>query len=163
MTLRGDGQVMFYDTIHNCGCYHLVFPSPNVRVVKRQSGHEEPLFVAPFDVVVDGRAVIRVQSATHYVQRVYFEAGLEDQEIPYALRAYDELRSLLVSAAERRSLFDSDGLVPGTQRGERWLFWPMGVREPGAMRQWGTHAIAFVGRRHFDDADLFAPYLEFVP
>jgi hypothetical protein len=22
------------------------------------------------------------------------------------------------------------------------------------MRQWGTHATAFVGRRHFDDADL---------
>jgi len=25
---------------------------------------------------------------------------------------------------------------------------------PGAMRQWGRHATAFVGRRHFDDADL---------
>jgi hypothetical protein len=22
------------------------------------------------------------------------------------------------------------------------------------MRQWGTHATAFIGRRHFDDADL---------
>ena len=52
------------------------------------------------------------------------------------------------------------GLVAGTERGERWLFWPMGVPEPGAMRQWGTHAIAFVGRRHFDDPNLFAPYLE---
>jgi hypothetical protein len=34
----------------------------------------------------------------------------------------------------------------------------MGVREPGAMRQWGRHATAFVGRRHFDDHDLFARY-----
>jgi hypothetical protein len=34
----------------------------------------------------------------------------------------------------------------------------MGVREPGAMRQWGRHATAFVGRQHFDDADLFARY-----
>jgi hypothetical protein len=31
----------------------------------------------------------------------------------------------------------------------------MGIANPGAMRQWGTHATAFVGRRHFDDADLF--------
>jgi hypothetical protein len=30
----------------------------------------------------------------------------------------------------------------------------MGVASAGAMRQWGTHATAFVGRRHFDD-----PYL----
>jgi hypothetical protein len=31
----------------------------------------------------------------------------------------------------------------------------MGIASAGAMRQWGRHATAFVGRRHFDDADLF--------
>jgi hypothetical protein len=30
----------------------------------------------------------------------------------------------------------------------------MGVRDAGAQRQWGHHATAFVGRRHFDDPDL---------
>ena len=30
-----------------------------------------------------------------------------------------------------------------------------GIVSAGAMRQWGRHATAFVGRRHFDDADLF--------
>ncbi len=30
----------------------------------------------------------------------------------------------------------------------------MGISSPGAMRQAGTQATAFVGRRHFDDADL---------
>jgi hypothetical protein len=34
------------------------------------------------------------------------------------------------------------------------LFWPTGVDETGAMRQWGRHATAFLGRRHFDDPDL---------
>ena len=29
-----------------------------------------------------------------------------------------------------------------------------GALDAGAMRQWGHHATAFVGRRHFDDADL---------
>ncbi len=52
----------------------------------------------------------------------------------------------------------ADGIVPGSERGERWLFWPMGVPEPGAMRQWGRHATAFVGRRHFDDPWLFERY-----
>ena len=51
-------------------------------------------------------------------------------------------------------MFGADGIVKGTERAERWLLWPTGVRETGAMRQWGNHAIAFVGRRHFDDPDL---------
>jgi hypothetical protein len=42
----------------------------------------------------------------------------------------------------------------GTERAERFLFWPMGIASAGAMRQWGRQATAFVGRRHFDDADL---------
>jgi hypothetical protein len=30
----------------------------------------------------------------------------------------------------------------------------MGIASAGAMRQWGTHATAFVGRRQFDDPFL---------
>ncbi|MBI3045060.1 MAG: hypothetical protein HYY78_19780 [Betaproteobacteria bacterium] len=37
---------------------------------------------------------------------------------------------------------------------ERVLFWPMGIASAGTMRQWGRHATAFLGRRHFDDAGL---------
>ena len=48
-------------------------------------------------------------------------------------------------------MFDRYGLVPGTQRLERYILWPTGVLSPGALRQWGHHAVAFVGRRHFDD------------
>jgi len=44
--------------------------------------------------------------------------------------------------------------MPGTERGERALFWPMGIESPGAMRQWGRHPTAFVGRRHFDEPRL---------
>jgi hypothetical protein len=34
----------------------------------------------------------------------------------------------------------------------------MGIAEPGAMRQWGHQATAFVGIRHFDDPDLIERY-----
>ena len=54
-----------------------------------------------------------------------------------------------------RSLFNDHGYVPGSQRAERWLLWPMGIAHPGTMRQWGLQATAFVGRRHFDEPDLF--------
>jgi len=40
------------------------------------------------------------------------------------------------------------------ERAERFLFWPTGIASPAGMRQWGRHATALVGRRHFDDADL---------
>jgi hypothetical protein len=54
----------------------------------------------------------------------------------------------------RRSLYAQDAIVPGTERLERYIFWPMGIASAGAMRQWGNHATAFVGRRHFDDPFL---------
>ena len=62
---------------------------------------------------------------------------------------------------QARSMFDDKGIVPGTSRKERMLLWPMGVKDAGAMRQWGHHATAFIGRRHFDDADLLERYFEF--
>jgi hypothetical protein len=77
-----------------------------------------------------------------------------DSLVRYEMHPYDELRSLADGAGGRRSIFGADGLVAGTERAERFFFWPMGIASAGAMRQWGRHATAFVGRRHFDDADL---------
>jgi hypothetical protein len=51
-------------------------------------------------------------------------------------------------------MFRENSLVPGSERLERFLLWPTGVLSPGAMRQWGRHAVAFVGKRHFDDPRL---------
>jgi hypothetical protein len=62
-----------------------------------------------------------------------------------------------------RSAYGSDGLMPGTERGERYFLWPMGVESAGQMRQWGHHATAFVGRRHFDDPNLLASYFSLRP
>ncbi|WP_417567869.1 hypothetical protein [Marinobacter sp.] len=53
--------------------------------------------------------------------------------------------------------------MPGTARLERFLLWPTGVLSPGGMRQWGRHATAFIGKRHFDDPDLLNRYFEPVP
>ena len=77
-----------------------------------------------------------------------------DSVVRYTFHPYDELRSMMRLEGGMRSAFGPDGLVPGSERLERFLFWPMGIASAGAMRQWGRHATAFVGRRHFDDADL---------
>ena len=79
---------------------------------------------------------------------------------PYELADYDQLRSMPQTDGTSRSLFRPDGLIAGTERGERLLFWPMGIASAGAMRQWGHHATAFVGMRHFDDPDLIEKAFE---
>jgi hypothetical protein len=164
VTLGDDGQPLLYDTIHNCGCYHQFFPTARVRARPAPGGFDEWAFVPQaLPILREGeRTVVRVASRTHYLQRVSVAASPPDSSILPMVHD-DSLRSLPLPAGGRRSLFDADGIVRGSERGERWLFWPMGVREPGAMRQWGRHATAFLGRRHFDDPDLLDRYFEPAP
>ena len=133
-------------------------------------------------VWTSARIVLRVQARTHYLQRVRLADPLASAgpsstaavaRPPLAYRLVDEdiLRSLpwrpATSAthapsprASHRSVYDSQGLIPGSERLERFLFWPMGIASAGQMRQWGRQATAFVGRRHFDDPLLLDRYFE---
>jgi hypothetical protein len=98
------------------------------------------------------RITVSAQTRTHYLSNVWPQLGQSGTD--YAFADYDSLRTLSLPEGGTRSIFGPDGLVPGTERAERYFFWPMGIDSAGAMRQWGTHATAFVGRTHFDDADL---------
>jgi hypothetical protein len=154
VTLGPGGEPWLYDSIHNCGCYHMYFPTEHLQLREDlpSLGFEPPL--------VPQRApqpplVVRIDSGRHYIQRVYRDTGSGAGAAPTDLAEadYDQLRSLPTPTGHR-SFFGPLGLVPGSERGERFLLWPMGVRSPGAMRQRGHHPVAFVGRRHFDDARL---------
>ena len=159
VTLDQNSEPLLFDTIHSCGCYHLFFPTK--RLTMRAAAlelPEPPLVVQTAPVIpLNKRLVIRVASGTHYVQRIY--ADIPTGEI-YPLRDYNALYVIATDEGNRRSLFDRNGLVPGTERAERWLLWPMGIASPGAMRERGRHATAFVGRRHFDDASLLEDIFE---
>ena len=155
VTLAPDGEPILHDSIHPCGCYHWFFPSPRARPRPAPNERDEWAF-APQALprLAEGeRPVIAVASGTHFIERVGVASG-PDSLVHYALRSYDELRSLARLDGSRRSVFDSEGFIAGSERGERFLYWPMGIASAGAMRQRGRHATAFVGRRHFDDADL---------
>lgn len=158
VTLSPDGIPLVYDSIHSCGCYHQFFPTSRAEPLPPQNTLDEQAFVPQRlpAVAVGDRIEVRLESGTHYIQRVLVGNAMDG--IGYSFAAYDELRSLPDPAGGRRSAFRPDGIVPGSERGERYVFWPMGVREPGAMREWGRHATAFVGRRHFDDARLIERY-----
>lgn len=157
VTLDDDGTPLIYDTIHSCGCYQMFFPANGVAAKPPPAEPIEWAFV-PATLPAhdaDSRPLIRIASGTHYVTHVsVIDAGRIGNVSPYSLAPDDELRALPLPGGGSRSLFGPDGIVAGSERGERFLFWPMGVDSAGAMRQWGRHATAFVGRRHYDDADL---------
>jgi len=180
LTLAPDGTPWLYDSIHSCGCYHLFLPTP--RAVPRPpppaaaGGAAPPVewaFVpATLPAMALGqRVVMRLASGTHYVEGLRplgadAPAGTTGAATPFTLVDDNALRTLPVADKSgpsgaalawrgvTRSAFWPSGIVPGTERGERLLFWPMGIDSPGAMRQWGRQPTAFVGRRHFDDARL---------
>jgi len=160
VTLNENGKPIAYDSIHACGCYHKFYINEalefNESLARQQ---REPPFVAQVlsaeEMAIS--PVIRLSSGEHYVQRVYPLGENEKSYSAYSMKSYDDLRSLSVGD-EFKSLFEANALVSGSERAERWLLWPMGVLSAGAMRQWGNHAVAFVGKRHFDDPYLFDRY-----
>ncbi|NJN47664.1 MAG: hypothetical protein HC808_15620 [Candidatus Competibacteraceae bacterium] len=160
VTLDKQGEPLVYDSIHPCGCYHQLFPRTALRVRPQALDlPESPLITQFAPRLWEGeRLVVRLASGTHYIQRVYADSPTGTE---YAWRDYHELYAVPTPDQDhRRSLFNAQGLVVGTERSERFLLWPMGVPSPGAMRERGRHATAFVGRRHFDDADLLEQIFE---
>ncbi len=163
VTLNSKTQVLFADAMHNCGCYYMAFPSQALQKRDRNVRLEEPLWI-PKVISPDpaSRAVIEVSSATHYIENVYYAKEVQIEN-PITVAAYDELRALATHGGGRKSMFSSEGIVTHSERGERWLLWPMGIQSAGAMRQQGHHPIAFVGRRHFDDPELIETYFDLAP
>jgi hypothetical protein len=153
VTLNTAGRPILYETMHNCGCYYKAYPTNHLRVRETIAYAEPPLIFSAPDLKQSSQTmVVAMQSRTHYVNHLYFlERRMQPASIPYTLVDYEALTRLARPDGGFRSMFDRTGIVPGTQRLERYLLWPTGVLSPGAMRQWGTHAVAFVGRRHFDD------------
>ena len=173
VTVADNGEPLQYDTIHNCGCYHTFFPTS--QLVKRpQPGSLEEWAFTPIEappLKTGQRMLVTLSSGDHHIVSLNPTDNndhTQRQTITYTFEDYDTLRSLPLTSTvktnkqlddiKRKSLFGNDGIIAGTERGERYLFWPMGIPSPGAMRQWGHHATAFVGRRFFDDPCLLETY-----
>lgn len=154
ITLSAAGQPIMYDAIHNCGCYHMFFPAGHfVANPAANMQAESPLVPQHAPTLKPGqRMVIRISSQDHMIQRLYADTARRGNH--YQMFDYNTLRSLPMADKSRHSMFNPNGIVEGTQRPERFLLWPMGVPSPGAMRQRGRHATAFLGKRHFDDGNL---------
>ncbi len=166
VTINAAGDALVYDSMHACGCYHLFFPTDKVIARDLPATLDETLFIPQTvsGALSDKRAVLRIESGTHYLQRVSMSAQasslMQSAAMAYAVQDERSLATLARRAGGTRSAYDEDGFIAGSERAERWFFWPMGIESAGQMRQWGHHATAFVGRRHFDDPMLFDAYFE---
>ena len=167
VTVDAGGEALMYDTAHPCGCYHYFITTPRATPIAAPAGEPEWAFVPQTlpQPRAGERVVLRIATRTHFLERATLEADAPagPDTVPLQALPQDALRALPYVAptaggatgdAATHSAYAPDGLVPGTERAERFLFWPMGIASAGQMRQWGRHATAFVGRRHFDDADL---------
>jgi hypothetical protein len=160
VTLNDQGDAVLYDAIHPCGCWHAFFLPASSPWQFRQPAQQE------------ARSARRLQNTGQHAATLWLSGRehrllwVDERRSPYPAIEYlrselDQLRQL-PHPQGRRSLYGPDGLVAGSERLERWLLWPSGVRSPGAMRQWGRHATAFVGRAQFDDPQLLDQYF-FMP
>lgn len=165
VTLDDDGAPLVFDSIHPCGCYHLFVPTARAVAKPPQPTLDEQALVPTTLPALAAGAVVTVfiESGTHYVRAVRAGEPRVVEPIRYRMARDDALRWLAHPEGGTRSLYGPDGLVAGTGRAEVVLFWPLGIRDAGAMRQWGRHATAFVGRRHFDEALLLDRYFAPAP
>ena len=162
VTLDPKGTPVAYDSIHACGCYYLLFPAKGYRAITPKDGAESVLSPKAITSIPFGqRLLLRLQSRTHYLQQVSL---VQDKPEPtthrYLFQELGQLRSVKRPNGTKLSLYGQDGIIDDSARIERFLFWPFGIASPGAMRQWGTHAIAFIGRRHFDDPFLLEKLMD---
>jgi hypothetical protein len=128
VTLAPDGEPLVYDSIHPSGSRHLFFPTPRARPLVPDTQSLPHLGEGE-------RPVVTIASGTHAIRRVGVVRG-PDSLVRYAMRPYDELRSMPRAVGDHASAFGPDGRIAGTE-----------------MRQWG--------RQHFDDADLLERRFEF--
>ncbi len=145
-------NIIAYDSIHLCGCwYTLMLPSQQSYIAAEQVG-QEPVLMHRVKAARNMR--VSVSADTHQIVGLS-PASLSDAlfQQRYQLLPWQSLLSLPRGEGQS-SVFDNNGYVFGSQRLERWFFWPMGVKQPGSLRRFGDHAISFIGERYFDQADL---------
>jgi len=172
VTLDAEGRPLVYDAINAGGGSHMFFPTERVRARPGPLSHEGPIddtMFSPQVVHSPGpaeRVMVFLGSREHNIQRIGIDTPTPAPGVPYRLLDENLLRALPVPAVAgggTRSAYGPDGLVPGSERPERYVYWPMGIPSTGQMRQWGHHATAFIGRRHFDDPRLIDRYFSLAP
>jgi len=156
------GRLFMIDLMNNCGCYHVFIPAKDrvARMIPRYYPND-PFAPQWLPEIAAGQShAVRILSGWHQVQRL-LSLQPPPEGIPYELLPYETLESLARGEGNRSSIFDAEGIAKGSERIERFIFFPTGIPSIGSMRQRGHHAVTLSGRTHFDDPGLFEQYFVF--
>lgn len=183
VTLDPVGNPLLFEAVHPSGCCHQFFNTarlmPKAAPADKQVGEWAfaPLGM-PIESWVAGRGMgepasagadrelapevgpLALRLASHNHQLIGIgpiDAAWGEPLVPnppYRLESAQVLRALPRPGSSSRSIYDADGQIVGSERFLRFALWPAGIDNAGAQRQVSRLPTAFVGRHHFDDADL---------
>ncbi len=155
LTLDEQGKPYILDSIHHCGCYHMVFAlNEELQFAPTSAKIESPTSLHIYRPQSADILKISVSNGEHMINDVHWGESSPFTRHLTSLN-YQTLRSLPTPNGQNKSLFDQNGMLLSSERLERFYLWPFGVASPGTTRQIGQHAVTFIGERHFDDANIF--------
>lgn len=146
-------QPVAYESMHTSGRDHRWYPVQPLARRERNGDAKGIPVVAPRPAPAR-RATLRLRAGTHEVLGVVDASAASAEAQTFEILRYEDLLLLPAPGGGTRSLFGPDGLVPGPHDDDPVSGFSSGIREPGALRQLGRHAITPVGRAHFDDPFL---------
>jgi hypothetical protein len=153
VTLDGQGNALWFDSIHSCGCYHKIYVPEERWQLDPDMRGEKPVLVNVSSALKTEQPMLWISAGEHYILSVTAADDITGA-VPYEFEPYEKIL-FLTDDEQKVSTFNERGLMTESKRLERFLLWPQGIESAGAMRMRGTQATAFVGTRHFDDAFLF--------
>ncbi len=154
VTLDPKGRPLVYESLHESGSDHRWFPAQPLALRPASGYWQEPPLVAP-GLAPERLATLRLAAGTHELRHVTGpEPAHGASPRQYELRRYEDLFTLPIPDGGSRSLFDPDGKVKDAYSTDPLGWIGSGLRQPGVLRQYGHHAIAHIGRSHFDDPFL---------
>ncbi len=155
VTLDQDGIPIFLDVVNNCGCYHFFAPKTQRVIPRPAKATVGPLVATELPENFPNDSLqLRIGAGWHQVQHLD-AAALPPKSQTYNLVPYEELEELPHSDGRRESVFNSKGIMKGSNRIEPLFFFSMGIAKVGSMRQRGHHPLKLVGKDYFTNPFLF--------
>ncbi|MES2682011.1 MAG: hypothetical protein V4650_00690 [Pseudomonadota bacterium] len=153
VTLDAEFQPVVYESLRASGAEHLWFPVQALARRETDASQDPPHF--PQAGQVPKAVALRLASGSQRLDRVVGAAEVQAPKVQqYELRRYEDLFMLPRADGGFRSLFGPDGLARNSASTDPVWRYASGIRHPGVARQYGRHAIDYVGRSHFDDPRL---------
>lgn len=155
VSIDASGKPFLLQAMNNCGCYLQYFPAVGAGLKSRDvPWAPDPLISQSLPKWDENhKPVIAINAGWHQVERLLKSAPELKKTEFYQLLPYKTLEQIPLSEGQSISLFDTKGVVPVSERVERFFFFPMGIPSVGSMRQRGNQPVTLIGRAHYDDAD----------